>query len=183
MSAEFAAVKPSEIIKGVYFIHPQPIHDDRGRFLEIYRTEWVPGARPMVQSNRSLSKAGVLRGMHYHLFQADYWYFTGGEVTVALYDNRASSSSAEKSEVFTVKDGEDLGIYIPPGVAHGFYAVSETSLVYMVDQHFDGTDELGIYYDDPALGLTWPFEEEPILSDRDKNLPLLIDIADENIPF
>lgn len=183
MSSEFAEVRASDAIKGVYFSHPKPIHDERGRFLEIYRTEWVTGARPMVQSNRSFSKAGVLRAMHYHLFQADYWYFAGGEVFVALYDLRASSATAEKLETFTVKDGEDVGIYIPPGVAHGFYAVTDTTLVYMVDQAFDGTDELGFYYDDPAIGIAWPFEEEPILSERDKNLPLLAEIADENIPF
>jgi dTDP-4-dehydrorhamnose 3,5-epimerase len=182
MSSEFAEATASAVIKGVYFVDPKPIEDPRGRFLEIYRTEWINGARPMVQSNRSFSRAGVLRGMHYHLFQADYWYFSQGEVFVCLYDARASSSTAEKVETFTVKDGEDRGIYIPPGVAHGFFAVSETSLVYMVDQAFDGTDELGFYYED--AGVEWPTAgEPPILSERDSALPNLLDIADENIPF
>lgn len=182
MSSEFAEAKASEVIKGVYFVDPKPIEDARGRFLEIYRTEWVPGAKPMVQSNRSFSRTGVLRGMHYHLFQSDYWYFTQGDVFVCLYDARASSPTAEKVETFVVKDGEDRGIYIPPGVAHGFYAISDVSLIYMVDQSFDGTDELGFYYED--AGVEWPFSEGgPILSERDQNLPNLLDIADENIPF
>src|ERR1051325_5449501 len=146
---EFAVVRPSDVIDGVFFVQPKAVEDDRGRFAEICRAEWLPGGKPLVQANRSISRAGVLRGMHYHLFQSDYWFFTSGHAFVALYDNRGSSKTAEKSESFEIKDGEDLGIYIPPGVAHGFYAVTDISLLYMVDQYFDGTDELGIYFDDP----------------------------------
>jgi dTDP-4-dehydrorhamnose 3,5-epimerase len=180
---EFATIRPSEVIRGVVFVQPKAIQDDRGRFSEIFRRDWVEGAKEMVQANHSLSRAGVLRGMHYHLFQADYWYFTAGDVFVALYDNRATSPTAEKTETLSLKEGDALGIYIPPGVAHGFFAVTDTSLLYMVDQYFDGTDELGIYYDDPALEIEWPTEVEPILSDRDKELPMLADIAEENLPF
>jgi dTDP-4-dehydrorhamnose 3,5-epimerase len=180
---EFAAIRPSEVIDGVYFIQPKAVSDDRGRFSEVFRREWLEGAKEMVQVNRSFSKAGVLRGMHYHLFQADFWFIPSGHAFVALYDHRGSSKTAEKSETFEIKEGDDTGIYIPPGVAHGFYAVTDVSLVYMVDQYFDGTDELGIYYDEPALEITWPVEHEPTLSDRDKNLPMLLDIAEENLPF
>ena len=180
---EFAVIRESDVVTGVYFIHPKAVTDDRGRFAEIYRRDWVPGGREMVQSNRSFSRAGVLRGMHYHLFQADYWFVTAGDAFIALYDHRATSPTAEKTEMLEVKEGNDLGIYIPPGVAHGYYATTDTSLLYMVDQYFDGTDELGIYYDDPALEITWPTEVEPILSDRDKGLPMLADIAEENLPL
>ncbi|HVL32084.1 MAG TPA: dTDP-4-dehydrorhamnose 3,5-epimerase [Actinomycetota bacterium] len=183
MENEFAVIRKSEVIQGVHFVQPKAIEDDRGRFLEIYRSEWIPGSREMVQSNRSFSRAGVLRGMHYHLFQADYWYFTAGHVFVALYDHRGTSKTAEKAEMLEIKDGEDLGIYIPPGVAHGFYAIGDTSLIYMVDQYFDGTDELGIYFDDPALEIAWPIDVEPILSLRDRELPMLADIPEENLPL
>jgi dTDP-4-dehydrorhamnose 3,5-epimerase len=180
---EFAVIRPSEVIDGVFFIQPKGIEDERGKFAEIYRAEWLPGGKHMVQANRSVSRAGVLRGMHYHLFQADYWFMTSGDAFVALYDHRATSKTAEKSETFEVKDGEDTGIYIPPGVAHGFYAHNDISLLYMVDQYFDGTDELGIYFDDPALEITWPTEVLPILSERDQHLPMLAEIAEENLPF
>lgn len=180
---EFAIIRPSEVINGVYFVQPKNIEDERGRFAEIFRGEWIPGAREMVQVNRSFSKAGVLRGMHYHLFQADYWYIVSGQAFIALYDFRATSKTAEKVETFEIKEGEGGGVYIPPGVAHGFYATTDTTLLYMVDQTFDGTDELGVYYDDPALEITWPFDEEPTLSERDKGCPMLIDVPEENLPL
>lgn len=180
-------VKPSDVIEGVLFITPESYDDERGRFVETYRSEWVqqvhPAAPSMVQSNRSESKAGVLRGMHYHLFQADYWYLSHGSAFVALYDFRASSRTAEKTETLTIKEGQDLGIYIPPGVAHGFFAITDTTLTYMVDQYFDGTDELGVYYDDPGLEITWPIEIEPMLSDRDKECPMMLDVPEENLPL
>ena len=180
---EFATVKTSDVIAGVHFIHPKTIEDERGRFAEIFRGEWIPGAREMVQVNRSFSKAGVLRGMHYHLFQADYWIVTEGHAFVALYDFRATSKTAEKSQTFEIKASEPTGVYIPPGVAHGFYAVEDMTLLYMVDQTFDGTDELGVYFDDPALEITWPFSEEPTLSERDKACPMLAEVQEENLPL
>jgi dTDP-4-dehydrorhamnose 3,5-epimerase len=183
MDNEFATVRPSEIIDGVYFVQPKAVEDERGRFSEVFRREWIDGAREMLQVNRSISKAGVLRGMHYHLFQSDFWFLPAGHAFVALYDHRGSSKTAEKTETFEIKDGDDTGIYIPPGVAHGFYAITDLNLVYMVDQYFDGTDELGIFYDEPAMEITWPTDVEPILSDRDKTLPMLLDIAEENLPF
>jgi dTDP-4-dehydrorhamnose 3,5-epimerase len=175
-------IRASEVIDGVYFVHPDAATDDRGRFVEIFREEWVPGARKMVQVNRSESRTNVLRGMHYHLFQADYWYVTQGHAFVALFDFRAASKTAEKLETLEVKEGDDVGIYIPPGVAHGFYAVSDTTLLYMVDQYFDGTDELGIYWADPALEIVWPVED-PVVSERDAKCPMLAEVPEENLPL
>ena len=183
MENEFASVRASDHIDGVHFVQPKPIDDDRGRFAEIFRQDWIPGAREMVQVNRSFSKAGVLRGMHYHLFQADYWYVIQGHAYVALFDFRASSKTAEKSETFEIKEGDDTGLYIPPGVAHGFYAITDMTLLYMVDQAFDGTDEHSIYWDEPSMEITWPFEGEPVVSERDKTSPMIVDVVEENLPF
>jgi dTDP-4-dehydrorhamnose 3,5-epimerase len=177
-----ATIVPSEVIDGVYFVHPDSAQDERGRFTEIFREEWVPGARKMVQVNRSESKGGVLRGMHYHLFQADYWYLTQGHAFVALFDFRGASKTAEKVETIEIKDGDDKGIYIPPGVAHGFYSVTDTTLLYMVDQYFDGTDELGIMWSDPALEVIWP-SDSPIVNERDQTNPMLADVPEENLPL
>jgi dTDP-4-dehydrorhamnose 3,5-epimerase len=182
MESEFATIRASDVIQGVTFVEPKAISDERGSFAEIFRREWIDGAGEMQQVNRSVSKANVLRGMHYHLFQADYWYVTSGHAFVALYDFRGSSRTAEKSETFDVKDGDNVGIYIPPGVAHGFYAVSDMTLLYMVDQVFDGTDEHSLFWDDPALEITWPVEGEPLLSERDKGSPMMIDVPEENLP-
>jgi dTDP-4-dehydrorhamnose 3,5-epimerase len=177
-----AEIRPSVVINGVYFVHPDIYEDDRGRFAEIFREEWIPGARKTAQVNRVASRGNVLRGLHYHLFQADYWYLTKGHAFVALFDFRATSKTAEKVETVEVKEGDEVGIYIPPGVAHGFYAITDSTLLYMVDQAFDGTDELGIYYDDPTLEISWPFEAAPVVSERDQNCPMLADVPEENLP-
>lgn len=135
----------------------------------------------MVQTNRSDSKAGVLRGIHYHLFQADYWHVLTGSAFVALVDLRASSSTFRAVETLEMGESNEVGLYIPPGVGHGFYALTDVTMTYMVDQYFDGSDELGVRYGDPALGVPWP-EGEQVLSERDLTNPLLAEIPEENRP-
>ena len=63
----------SETIQGVFRIPLRSFGDDRGYFYESYRSTWIPEAREMVQGNCSFSRAGVLRGLHYHHKQADLW--------------------------------------------------------------------------------------------------------------
>ncbi len=165
-------------IVGVYVVGLKDFADERGRFVETWRRSLVPGSGEMVQSNRSDSVAGTLRGMHYHLFQADYWYPVSGQAIAGLFDFRAESPTFQAS---TTIDLDGVGLYIPPGVAHGFYAITDTTLTYLVDQYYDGSDELGIRYDDPAIGITWP-EGPRVLSERDQTNPILAEIPDENRP-
>jgi dTDP-4-dehydrorhamnose 3,5-epimerase len=129
----------------------------------------------MVQCNLSHSRAGVLRGMHFHRAQADYWCVLQGRAMIALYDLRVGSPT-ERRAWSTEVDASDgyRGIYIPPGVAHGFFAHSDVTLQYLVDRHFDGTDEFGFSWSDPDLRLVWPVDE-PTLSDRDAAAPPLAD--------
>lgn len=176
-----ADVQPLKTIDGVYVVALQSIADDRGRFIETFRREWIPGANEMVQGNRSDSRAGVLRGLHYHLFQADYWYAPSGRAVAALYDFRESSPTSGAWELIEFGDENEVGIYIPPGVAHGFYALTQVTMTYLVDQYFDGSDELGIRWDDAQVGIQWP-EGERILSDRDRANPTLAEIPQENRP-
>jgi dTDP-4-dehydrorhamnose 3,5-epimerase len=174
-------VRSLEQIEGVYVVSLIEHADERGRFVETFRRDWIPGAREMVQANRSDSKAGVLRGLHYHLFQADYWYAPSGRAIAALYDFRESSKTRGAWHLVEFGEANDVGIYIPPGVAHGFYALTPVTMTYLVDQYHDGSDELGIRWDDPAVGIVWP-DGERILSDRDRSNPLLAEIPSENRP-
>lgn len=176
-----AEVQALKTIDGVYTVSLQSFSDERGRFIETFRRDWIPGAREMVQGNRSDSRAGVLRGMHYHLFQADYWYAPSGRAIAALYDFRESSPTSGAAELIEFGDANEVGIYIPPGVAHGFYALTDVTMTYLVDQYFDGSDELGIRWDDPAVGIDWPAGDR-ILSERDRSNPLLSEIDPENRP-
>jgi dTDP-4-dehydrorhamnose 3,5-epimerase len=176
-----ANARESQKISGVYIVDLESHPDDRGRFVEIYRRTLVPGSNEMVQGNRSDSQAGVLRGIHYHLFQADYWYVPSGRSFVALVDLRQSSPTFKTVETLEMGEQNEVGVYIPPGVGHGFYAITPVVMTYLVDQYFDGSDELGVRYDDPTLGVPWP-EGDRIVSDRDAQNPALADIPEVNLP-
>jgi dTDP-4-dehydrorhamnose 3,5-epimerase len=168
-------------IPGVVLVHLSAHADERGRFVETFRQEWFPDTPPMVQGNRSDSKAGVLRGLHFHLKQADYWYAPYGRILVALHDLRRSSPTQGDSMSFEIGEGADLGVYIPPGVAHGFQAVTDATLTYLVDQYYDASDEQGLAWDDPDAAIPWPLAD-PVLSDRDKQNPKRADIAEGDLP-
>ncbi len=162
-------------IEGVRLLELTSHPDLRGSFTEVYRREWV-GGREMVQANLSLSRAGVLRGLHFHRRQADYWCVLGGSAFVALFDlRRGSPSEGNRAEVRIVAEQQLLGLYIPPGVGHGFYAETDLRMHYLVDEYFTGEDEFGVAWDDPSLGIRWP-SGEPILSDRDRSNPALADV-------
>ena len=87
----FATVTESDVIRDVYVVEPTAFGDSRGRFVESYRRSWFPHGREMVQGNRSDKTAGTVVGLHYHLHQADYWYFTKGDSLVVLHDLREGS--------------------------------------------------------------------------------------------
>src|SRR5687768_16341454 len=110
----------------------------------------------MIQGNRSDSGRGVLRGLHYHRRQADYWYEVRGRVFVAMHDLRRSSPTCGASLTMEIGDENQVGVYIPKGVAHGFQAMTDVTLTYLVDQYYDNTDELGLAYDDPTAAIPWP---------------------------
>ena len=161
------------------FLVPLPrFPDDRGWFSESFRQEWLPGARPMIQGNLSFSRAGVLRGLHFHLRQADYWWVCLGRMLAALFDLRAGSPTEGQRYEARLGDAElgpAHGLYVPPGVAHGFFAETDVLMQYMVDRVYDGDDEFGVAWDDPAVGISWP-SSGPVLSDRDRGNPPLAEV-------
>ena len=175
------SVEASPRIDGVAIVRFQSFADDRGYFLETYRRSWIPGSREMVQGNYSFSKAGVLRGMHYHLKQADLWSVPHGLVRAALFDFRTGSPTYGRAQVLEIGEGSSIGVYIPRGVAHGFFAVKDSIMTYLVDEYYDGADELGIRWNDPALGIAWGVTD-PIVSARDAKNPALAEIAPGSRP-
>lgn len=173
-------------IVGVQIARPEVHADDRGRFVQSYRADWFPEAGPMVQANHTERRAGTLVGLHFHRHQTDYWYVVRGHARAVLFDLRAGSPSEGATAVFElgeVDGGEHnhLGLLIPPGIAHGFAALADTALTYLVDAVYDPADELGVAWDDPAVDASWGLTD-PILSDRDRSNPRLADLA-ERPPF
>jgi dTDP-4-dehydrorhamnose 3,5-epimerase len=166
----------SKEIVGVVVVTPDVHGDNRGRFVETFRQEWLPdGAPPMVQGNRADRKEGALVGLHYHRFQADFWYVPTGRAMVVLHDLRESSETDGATLILEIGEHDHRGVYIPPGVAHGFYALTDMTITYLVDHYYNPADELGVAWDDPALQIAWP-TANPELSERDRTNPRRADI-------
>lgn len=177
-----AVLRPSERIEGVIHADLRPVTDERGSFAETFRTEWFPArAWTVVQSNRSTSLPGVLRGLHYHHHQADYWLPLAGRMRAALADLRPASPTFRQTEIVDLDGSAPAGLLIPPGVAHGYLALTDATLLYLVDAYYTGTDEHGVAWDDPELRVAWG-TVRPQLSRRDLSNPRLADIPPESLP-
>lgn len=166
---------PSRTIEDVVVIEPDVHGDPRGRFVETYRRQWLPLGREMVQGNRSEKQAGAVVGLHYHLHQADYWYVLRGRARVVLHDLREGSPTEGATEIVELNGDVDRGLFIPPGVAHGFAALTDLLLWYLVDSYYNPADELGLAWDDPEVGADWGVSD-PVLSERDRKNPRRRDI-------
>jgi dTDP-4-dehydrorhamnose 3,5-epimerase len=163
--------------RGVHVIELTTRGDPRGSFTETFRQEWLPAGVPgMVQTNLSISRTGVLRGMHVHQRQADYWCVIEGAAFVALHDLRADSPThgTTWSETFDASKGL-RGLYVPPGVAHGFCALTDLRMLYLVDSYFTGDDEFGFAWDDADAAIGWPISD-PVVSERDAGAPALAEV-------
>ena len=173
-------------IRGVYLVEPEVHADDRGVFVETYRRQWFPGGREMVQANRADRRGGSVVGLHYHLRQTDYWHVPNGTARVVLHDLRAGSPTegGTWSADLGVEASGDMrygGVYIPPGVAHGFAAVMDCTLCYLVDGYYNPSDELGVAWDDPHIGADWGVEA-PVLSARDRANPQRAELCGAALP-
>jgi dTDP-4-dehydrorhamnose 3,5-epimerase len=150
--------------------------DERGGFTETYRQEWFDGP-PMLQGNRSDSAAGTIRGLHFHRRQSDYWLCLKGTLLACMYDARPGSPTEGVTQGVVLTDDTNAGIYIPPGVAHGFAALEDSTLTYLVDNYYDGDDEFGVRWDDPEVAMDWGIVD-PILSARDAQCETLAELRE-----
>jgi dTDP-4-dehydrorhamnose 3,5-epimerase len=155
-------------LPGVHLSKPPPHADGRGFLVEVFRERDL-GTR-FVQANHSRSRAGVLRGLHFHKRQSDAWYVVSGTAQVGLADLR----DPERPAVATVEltGGDPATLLIPPGVAHGFLAITDLDLIYWVTHPYDASDEFGVAWDDPVLQVPWA-RRDPFLSERDATAPPL----------
>jgi len=177
-----AEITESTRIAGVKLARLTMFADSRGRFVETFRKTWFPERSwDAVQGNRSDSKRGVLRGLHYHFRQIDYWYLVSGSIRVGLYDLRQSSPTRGHGQVLDITETDPRGVFVPVGVAHGFLAVEDSTLTYLVDNYYDDTDEFGVAWNDPDIGLDWGIAD-PVLSPRDLKNPRLRDIPPDRLP-
>ena len=180
-----ATFHESASIEGVVEVIPQVFADDRGYFVETYRREWFGLGREMVQGNRGNRDAGSVVGLHFHLHQADYWYVPSGHARVVLHDLRIGSPTEGATQMLDMGEidgiNEHLGLFIPPGVAHGFSSLTDCVITYLVDGYYNTADELGVAWDDPEIAADWGVQN-PILSPRDAANPRRCDIIERHRP-
>jgi len=129
-------------IDGLLTVETPLFPDERGSFGEVFRSSWFKDVfAGEVQVNCTRSRAGVLRGLHYHLRQHDLWYPAEGEMLAGFIDLRPGSPTLGVSSRLSLSAGTGTSVLIPPGVAHGYLALTDCSMVYVVNALYDGSDE------------------------------------------
>jgi len=162
-------------IKGVIIVTPQLFRDERGSFSETFRLdEFARNGLPRLfaQENCSLSQKGVLRGLHYQdPPQGKLVWAAHGEVFDVAVDIRPGSQTFGKHVSLILSGRDRRMLYIPEGFAHGFLALTdETVFCYKCTAYYSPACQRGIRWDDPALGIDWPFFPR-FLSEKDSSLP------------
>ena len=171
-------ITPLASIAGVLRAELRAAEDERGAFRETFRRSWFPDVDwSELQQNHSSSRAGVLRGLHFHRQQLDYWYPASGRLRVGLADLRQDSPTFRAGALLELDADAPSGLLIPPGVAHGFYALSDCVLLYIVNRDYRGADdEFGLAWDDVEFKLEWG-ATAPLLSARDANNPQFTELC------
>lgn len=160
-------------IEGVLLIAPKVFLDERGAFLETFNQEIsrAIGSPTFVQDNESHSKRGVLRGLHYQVAKAQgkLVRVVAGEVFDVAVDLRKGSPTFGKW-TSAILSGQNKHIFwIPPGLAHGFLALSESAILsYKCTDAYSPQHERTLIWDDPDVGIQWPLTGGPILSPKDQ---------------
>lgn len=168
-------------IDGVLIVEPEVFGDSRGYFMESYsQREFEREVAPVrfVQDNRSYSRYGVVRGLHYQrepYAQSKLVSCPVGKVLDVAVDIREGSPTYGKHVAVELSAENHRQLFIPKGFAHGFAVLSEEALFeYKCDEFYHPEVECGIAWDDPRIGIDWRLpKEDIILSKKDseyKNL-------------
>jgi dTDP-4-dehydrorhamnose 3,5-epimerase len=170
-------------IPGLLVFEPEVYEDSRGYFFESYNEKTFRDAGidlRWVQDNQSSSLYGVIRGLHYQLppfEQCKLIRVLRGKILDVVVDIRKGSPTYGKTycKVLSAKNKRQL--FVPKGFAHGFSVLSEKAeVLYKCDGFYNKESEAGIIYNDPALNIDWRIPVElAIISEKDKDLPLLTD--------
>ncbi len=163
-------------LPGVLLIVPTLHADDRGYFFDSYDLEELRafGLPPFVQQSQSLSRQGVVRGLHFQhppYAQAKLVRVLRGKIMDIIVDMRHGSPTLGKHTSLELSDDDHKQVFIPEGFAHGFSVLSEDAIVlYNLSRPYAPQAEGGIYYADPDLQIDWCVQE-PIVSMKDRKWP------------
>ena len=163
-------------IEGIVIVEPQVFGDSRGYFMETYQKEKYAAAGidvTFVQDNESMSRYGVVRGLHYQAepyAQAKLIRVVAGRVLDVAVDIRKDSPTYGKVFTLELSSENKLQLFLPHGIAHGFAVLSETAVfTYKCDNFYAPQYEHTIRYDDPVLNIDWRIPiDQRIISEKDK---------------
>lgn len=164
-------------IEGLVVVEPKVFGDNRGYFMETYNYNDFKAAgldMVFVQDNQSKSKKGVLRGLHFQKKnpQGKLVRVVSGEVYDVAVDLRKGSDTYGKWYGVLLSAENKKQFYVPEGFAHGFVVMSETAeFFYKCTRFYDPSDEGGLMWNDPEIGIDWPVPEnaELLLSEKDQH--------------
>lgn len=164
-------------IAGVLVFRPQPHHDERGFFTRTFDTAIARAhgidLGPDAQDSQSRSRQGVVRGMHGRSGrgEAKLVRCAHGAVLDTVVDVRPGSPTFGERVELRLDDEDFAHLYVPPGMLHGFQALTPVADVcYRIDRPHDPSEDLAVRYDDPDLGITWPLPVT-VTSARDAQAP------------
>src|SRR5947208_747824 len=168
-------------IGGAWTFTPALHRDDRGCFLEWFRADGLSeslGYRPEIaQANCSISRRGVVRGVHFASVppgQAKYVTCVSGAVLDVIVDVRVGSPSYGHWEAVRLDDASRRAVFLAEGLGHAFTAISdEATVIYLCSTPYSPGREHGVHPLDPDIGIEWPTDAEPVLSGKDAAAPTL----------
>ncbi len=180
MNVESLSIPDVKLITGRVFA------DERGQFAETWRHSSYTslGIGPFVQDNVSLSRKGVIRGLHlqHPNGQAKLVSAMSGTAIDVAVDVRVGSPTFGRWVSVELSDSNARQLYIPVGFAHGFLALSDNVVLsYKCTDYYSRGDELTIRWNDPRLGIEWPVATS-VLSSRDAEAPFLAEIPPSALP-
>ena len=170
------------IIPDVKILSSNIFNDDRGYFFESFNQKKFNllniETNQFLQDNESMSKFGVLRGIHFQTApfeQSKLVRVVSGEIQDVIVDLRKDSPSYKQYISIVLNADDKKQIYIPKGCAHAFLTLSNQAIVsYKVDAYYSKSHDAGIKYDDPTLNIQWELDKKDIiLSDKDNLLPYI----------
>lgn len=171
-------------IPGCYEMLPKVIRDERGIFIKTFHQDVFKenGLETyFAEEYYSFSQQGVLRGLHFQLLPMDHVklvYCVSGKVFDAVVDLRIGSPTYGRSETFELSAEKANMLYIPKGLAHGFYVISENAIMmYKVTTIYSTEHDTGILWN--SVDVPWP-DNKPVISQRDSRF---ISFADFKSPF
>jgi len=168
-------------LSGVYIIEPQVFGDARGWFMETYNKLKTPEIEcEFVQDNHSFSAhKGTLRGIHFQkppMAQAKLVRCSRGALMDFAVDLRPDSSSFKQWIGVELSAENKKQLFVPRGFGHGFIALTDdVEIIYKADNYYSPEHDAGVLWSDSDIGIDWGFEK-PILSEKDRDLPLLKDL-------